>query len=98
MAAKRFHVAKPDQLQSLVKFAKTQAAMVSRTARVWKIAKDKKGETRWDRCVYVGFSGDMAREAALYRITSEDELVQFGTLKYNLALAWCEKNLRRVYD
>lgn len=98
MAVKRFHVARPDQLQSLVIYVKDNACTVSRMARIWKIAKEKKGETRWDRGVYVGFSGDMAREAVLFRVTSGDELVQFGTLKYNLALAWCEKNLRRVYD
>ena len=98
MSAKRFHIAKPDQLQTLVKFAKANAPTIARTARIWKIAKEKKGETRWDTGVYVGFSGDRAREAVLFRVAAGDELVQFGTLKYNLALNWCEQHLRQVYE
>ena len=97
MAAKRFHVARPDQLQTMVPFARTNGCTVARMARIWKIAKEKKGETRWDTGVYVGFSGDMTRKAALVRI-SGDELVEVADLKYNLALAWCERNLRRVYE
>ena len=96
MAAKRFHVARPDQLQTLVKYAKTNAPSVARTARIWKSAQQKNGETRWDKGVYVSFSGDMARKAVLFRV-SGDELVEFANLKYNLALAWCEHNLCRVY-
>ena len=84
MAAKRFHIARPDQLQSLVKYTKDNACSVARTARIWEAAKRRKGETRWDNGVYAGFSGD--------------KLVQFGTLKYNLALNWCEQHLRQVYD
>jgi len=98
MAAKRFHVARPDQLQSLVKYAKSNAPTIARTARIWKIAKDRKGETRWDTGVYVSFSGDRTREAAVFRITAGDELVIVGELKYNLALNWCEQHLRPVYD
>ena len=98
MAAKRFHVAKPDQLQTLVKYAKTNAATVARTARIWKAAKDKHGETRWDTGIYAGFSGDRAREAVLFRVTNGDEMMVFATLKYNLALVWCEQHLRPVYD
>ena len=96
MAAKRFHISRPDQLQSLVQFAKTNACTVARTARIWKIARQK-GKTRWDKGIYAGFSGDMARKAALFRVV-DDELVEFADLKYNLALAWCEQNLRRVYS
>lgn len=98
MAAKNFHIARPDQLQTLVTYVKDKPCSVARVARIWKIAKDKRGETRWDRGVYAGFSGDMAREAVLFRASNGDELVEFGRLKYNLALAWCEKNLRRVYE
>lgn len=98
MAAKRFHVARPDQLQSLVKYAKSNAPTIARTARIWKIAKDRKGETRWDTGVYVSFSGDRTREAAVFRITAGDELVIVGELKYNLALNWCEQHLRQVFD
>lgn len=97
MAAKRFHVAKPDQLQSLVKYAKDNACHMARVARIWKIAKDRKGDTRWDRCVYVSFSGDRTREATIFRVTAGDEPVEVGALKYNLALNWCEQHLRQVY-
>ena len=98
MSAKRFHVARPDQLQTLVKFAKTNAPTIARTARIWKSAKDRKGETRWDDGVYVGFSGDRTRQAALYRVTADDELIEVATLKYNLALLWCEQHLQPVYE
>ena len=98
MAAYRFHIAKPDQLQSLVPMVKDNPASVARVARIWKAAKEKRGETRWDTGVYVGFSGDRAREAVLFRVATGDELVTFGTLKYNLALRWCERHLRQVYD
>lgn len=98
MASKRFHVARPDQLQALTKYAKTNAPTVARTARIWQNAKDKNGETRWDNGVYVGFSGDRERKATLYRVTGDDELVEVATLKYNLSLLWCEQHLRRVYE
>ena len=98
MSAKRFHIARPDQLQTLVKYAKTNAPTIARTARIWKIAKDKNGTTRWDTGVYASFSGDRMREAVLFRVANGDELVEFGTLKYNLALNWCEQHLRPVYD
>lgn len=94
MSAKRFHVARPDQLQSLVKFAKNNAPTIARTARIWKIAKDKNGTTRWDTGVYISFSGDRAREAVIFRVANADEPVEVGTLKYNLALNWCEVHLK----
>ena len=97
MASKRFHIARPDQLQTLVKYAKTNAPSIARTARIWKIAKERNGDTRWDKGVYASFSGDMTRRAVLLR-TSGDELVEFATLKYNLAMVWCEQHLHRVYE
>ena len=98
MSVKRFHVARPDQLQCLVPMVKDNPTSVARVARIWKIAKSKRDTTRWDTGVYAGFSGDRARSAALFRIANGDELVQFGTLKYNLALNWCEQHLRQVYE
>lgn len=98
MAAKRFHIEKPDQLQTLVQFAKENAPTVARTARIWKNAKERKGATRWDRGVYAGFSGDRKREAGIFRITSEDEMIHVAALQYNKALNWCEQHLRQVYD
>lgn len=96
MSARTFHVARPDQLQTLVKYAKTNAPTVARTARIWDAARKKNGETRWDKGVYVGFSGDRQRKATLFRVTGDDELVEFATLKYNLSLLWCEQHLRHV--
>ena len=98
MAAKRFHIARPDQLQSLVKYVKNNACTVSRTARIWATAKNRKGSTRCDENVYVTFSGDRSRQAILFRFSADNELVEFGTLKYNLALVWCEQHLCQVYD
>ena len=96
MSARTFHVARPDQLQTLVKYAKTNAPTVARTARIWDAARKKNGETRWYKGVFVGFSGDRKRMATLYRVTTYEELVEFATLRYNLALLWCERNLRQV--
>ena len=98
MAAKRFHIATPDQLQALADFAKSNAPTIAKVARIWAAAKKKHEHTRWDYGVYVGFSGDRKREAVLARVAAGDELVEFGTLKYNLALNWCEQHLRQVYD
>jgi len=98
MAAKRFHIATPDQLQALADFAKSNALTIAKVARIWAAAKKKHEHTRWDYGVYVGFSGDRKRVAVLARVAAGDELVEFGTLKYNLALNWCEQHLRQVYD
>lgn len=98
MAAKRFHVAKPDQLQCLVPMVKDRPASVARVARIWKHARAKKGETRWDTGVYAGFSGDRTREAALFRVANGEELTEIGRLRYNTALRWCEQHLRQVYE
>lgn len=98
MAAKRFHVEKPDQLQSMVQFAKANPCSMARMARIWKNAKQRKGETRWDTSVFAAFSGDRAREAVLYRVDAGGERIEVEKLKYNSALQWCEKNLRQVRE
>lgn len=98
MAAKRFHVEKPDQLQSMVPFAKDNACTMARMTRIWKSAKQKKGETRWDASVFAVFSGDRAREAVLYRVDAGGERIEVEKLKYNSALQWCEKNLRQARE
>ena len=98
MAAKRFHIATPDQLQTLVQFTNTNACTVARMARIWAAAKKKHENTGWDYAIFVSFSGDRNRYAVLLRKTSDDKLVEFGRVKYNSALAWCERNLNRVYD
>ena len=48
--------------------------------------------------IYIYFSGDRQREAAIARLAAGDELVIVGQMKYNLALNWCEQHLRQVYD
>ena len=98
MSAKRFHVARPDQLQCLVPMVKDNAITVSRTARIWKIAKAKRGATRWDDGVYVGFSGDRKRQATIVRFTADGSIVDVAALHYNMSLRWCEQNLKPVYD
>ena len=98
MAVKRFHIATPEQLQTLVQFAKADASTIARMARIWRAAKDKHERTPWDRGIYSYFSGDRQREAAIARLAAGDELVIVGKMKYNLALNWCEKHLRQVYN
>lgn len=96
MAVKHFHIATPDQLQALADFAKSNAPTILKVARIWASAKKKHEHTRWDFGVYVVFSGDRKREAVLARVAAGVELVEFGTLKYNLALNWCEQHLHQV--
>lgn len=98
MAVKRFHIANPEQLQTLVQFAKADASTIARMARIWRAAKDKHEHTHWDHGIYIYFSGDRKREAAIARLAAGDELVIVGKMKYNLALNWCEQHLRQVYD
>lgn len=96
MAAKRFHIASPDQLRDLSEFVKE--GKLNSIVSVWAATKRRNGATRWDDKIYVGFSGDSSRTAEVVRIDVNDELVHCATLRYNLALRWCEKNLREVYD
>ena len=96
MAAKRFHIATPEQLRELSEFVKE--GKLNNIASVWTAAKRRNGATRWDDKIFVGFSGDRHRVAEVVRIDANSELVYCATLRYNLALNWCEKNLREVYD
>ena len=98
MAAKHYHIATPEQLQSLVPLAKNNAPTVARVARIWKAAREKKGETRWDQEVYAGFSGDQQRTALIFRFEANGSFLEVAALHYNKALRWCEQNLRQVYD
>ena len=96
MAAKRFHIENPDQLRELAAFVKE--GKLSTIASVWTAAKRRNGTTRWDDKIFVGFSGDRNRISEVVRIDANSELVYCATLRYNLALNWCEKNLLEVYD
>ena len=96
MAAKRFHIATPDQLRALSEFVKD--GKLNTMISVWTATKRRQGATRWDNAIFVGFSGDRRRTAEVVRIDANGELVYCATLRYNLALNWCEKNLREVYE
>lgn len=96
MAAKRFHVARPEELRELAGLVKE--GKLSNMVSVWTAAKRRSGETRWDNAIYVGFSGDRSRNAEVVRFNAQGELVYCATLHYNKALNWCEQHLRPVYD
>lgn len=96
MAAKRFHVATPDQLRELAALVKE--GKLGNMVSVWTAAKRRTGETRWDNAIYVGFSGDLHKDAEVVRISADGELVYCATLRYNKALNWCEQHLRQVFD
>lgn len=96
MAAKRFHVSKPDELRALCAFVKE--GKLDNMVSVWTATARKNGTTRWDNAIYVGFSGDRQKNAEVVRFAADGELVYCATLRYNLALNWCEQHLRPVYD
>lgn len=96
MAAKRFHVARPDELRALNNFVKE--GKLSSMVTVWTAQSRRTGETRWDNAIYVGFSGDRNRDASVIRIGANGELVFCARLHYNLALNWCKQHLHPVYD
>ena len=98
MGAKRFHISTPEELKALAEYAKETPNRLTNIIRVWTAVKRKDGKTRWDNAIYCGFSGDRTRIAEIVRFTSDNELEYCASLKYNLALNWCEKHLQEVYD
>ena len=98
MAARKFHIATPEDLQALARFAKGAPGKISRLIRVWTANKRRLGNVRWDNALYVTFSGDRARTAEIVLFTSDNELDRCGELQYNLALQWCKKYLREARD
>ena len=98
MAAKRFHIASPEELASLAEFAKSGDDTIRRMVSVWTAARRRKGDTRWDKAIYAGFCGTRQRVAEVLRFTADDEIAYVGSLHYNKALNWCEQHLRQVYD
>lgn len=96
MAAKRFHIASPEQLHELEAFVKD--GKLKTMVSVWTTTKRRDGKTRWDDKIFVGFSGDRYKEAEVYRVDVNNELISCATLQYNKALNWCEQNLHPVYD
>ena len=97
MAAKRFHIETPEQLLKLTALAKPERKLLL-IARVWKGAKRKKGATRWDNAIYAEFSGDRTRTAKIMRINAEGGQVDCADLRYNLALNWCQDNLKEYSE
>lgn len=95
MAAKKFHIATPEDLKSLSPLVKE--GKLDRIIGVWMAARSKRGETRWDKSIYVGFSGDRHKNAEIVRFSADGEIVYCATLQYNKALNWCEQHLRQVY-
>ena len=98
MAEKRFHIASPAELASLAEFAKDGKKTIERMISVWTAARRRKGDTRWDDSIYVGFCGTRKKRAEVVRFSAESEIVPVGTLQYNKALNWCEQHLRQVFD
>ena len=98
MAARRFHIATPADLAALGEFAKDGKAEIRRMVSVWTAARKRKGSTRWDKAIYVGFCGTRRRDAEIVRISAEGEIVHVGTLQYNKAHQWCTQHLSILYD
>ncbi len=94
MVARCFHIATPDQLRELAAFVKD--GKLSPIITIWKSAKQRQGSTRWDIAIFAIFSGDKRRTAEVLRISAMGERVTCATLRYDPALAWCEKNLGEV--
>lgn len=97
MIEKRFHIATPDQLQALAPYAKNDTNTLMHIARLWKAEKQKNVHTYWDHGVFVGFSGERQREAAIARLSTANEWVVIAQMKYDLALGWCERNLSQAF-
>ncbi len=95
MAAKRFHIATPEELRQLAVFVKEGklGPMIS----VWTTTVRRQGKSRWDDAIYIGFSGDRNRIAEVFRITAGGEVIRSASMHYNKALNWCEQHLREAF-
>lgn len=95
MSAKRFHIAKPEQLRELAAFVKEGklGPMIS----VWTTTVRRQGNSRWDDAIYIGFSGDRNRIAEVYRADTKGELIRCASMQYNKALNWCERHLQETF-
>lgn len=97
MAAKKYHITSPAELAELAALAKDGKAAIERTVSIWTAARRRKGDTRWDQAIYVGFCGSRQRNAEIVRLSAGGELVYVGSVQYNKALNWCEQHLQQVY-
>lgn len=98
MAAKRFHIATPEELRELEQFAKERPSGLQNVIRIWTVTKRRQKETNWDKNFYVFFSGTRERAAEIVRFDSGRTLAATYPVRYNLALRWCETHLREVYE
>lgn len=98
MAAKRFHIETPEQLQELDALAKEQPSGLHNLIRMWTVEKRRRAVTAWDNSFYIFFSGTRERIAAIIRFDTRHELRDEVPVRYNKALNWCEQHLREVYD
>ena len=96
MAAKRFHIATPEELRELERFAKEQPSGLQNVIRIWTVTKRRQQKTNWDRNFYACFSGTRDRIAEIVRFDSGHELAATYPVRYNLALQWCETHLKQV--
>ena len=98
MAARQFHVDTPEKLRELSTLVSDGTSIAANMARVWTVTRRRQGGHAWDEQIYAAFSGDRARIAEIVRMDNHAPLINCGKLRYNLALRWCEKNLRQVYN
>ncbi len=95
MAAKRFHIATPEELRQLAAFVKD--GKLDAMIRVWTVTVRKQGKSRWDDAIYIGFSGDRNRIAEVFRISADSEVIRCALMQYNKALNWCERHLKEAF-
>ena len=98
MPAKRFHIDTPEKLHELSALVKDKPSTVENMARVWTVTRRRQGGHAWDGQIYAMFSGSRDRSAEIVRLGRDAPIMVCGSLRYNLALRWCEKNLRQVTD
>ena len=94
MAARKYALSEPEELEGLVPFVKE--GRLASLVMVWRVARRRKGDMRWDGAFFVRFSGDSRRTAEVMRVKPGGEAVWCATLRYNLALSWCEARLRQI--
>lgn len=95
MAAKRCHIATPEDLRQLAEFVKD--GNLNPLISIWSATVRWQGKSRWDDAFYIGFSGDRNRIAEVYRANADGELILCASMQYNKALNWCEQHLRETF-
>lgn len=91
MSAKRFHVFDPEQLKAIEAFITDGS--IDNLYRIWNYYRSTGKGRIWNNAIFISFSGDRMRRANVVKVIQGDERT-FANLKYNLALRWCQRNLR----